>query len=307
MNSEAPKVTVLMTAFNAGTYLRDALKSLLAQTMPKWRLVLIDNGSSDGSFDSIQEDPRITITQFKENIGRTPALSLALASSKSEFTAVLDADDVAHPDRLAKQLQFMESHTDVVQVGSHFSTTTLPSVRAVACTSHSGYVSHDLLAERNIFANSSVVFRTEFAQAVGGYNEEFSYAQDFDLTLRLAIRGHCYMLSDVLTSLRIHPLQTTANPESRMLRLQEEMRLFEFAGRHLKLTKNGRKLNRRRQALVHLEYGMTEVKHRNLRHSLSALMSAVKLDPKLTWLPYLMSGRSAPNLPVDESKGIMLS
>ena len=88
-------VSVLMTAHNAGRYVAEAIESLIGQEYQKWELILIDNGSTDGSIlDDLITDERIKLTRLAMNIGRTPALELALMQANHPYVAVLDADDI---------------------------------------------------------------------------------------------------------------------------------------------------------------------------------------------------------------------
>ena len=112
MPLKEPRVSVLMTIYNAEPYLKEAIDSIVAQTFGEWELIAIENGSSDGSraiLDSYQ-DERIRCFCLPENIGRTPALRYAFEQAGGEYIAVLDADDVSHPERFKKQVEYLDQH-----------------------------------------------------------------------------------------------------------------------------------------------------------------------------------------------------
>ena len=115
-----PKVSVIMTIYNAGPYLKEAIDSIVAQTFDDWELIAIENGSLDESPAILTgyKDGRIRVFALPKNIGRTPALRYALQQAQGEYIAVLDADDVSHPERLKKQAAYLDQHLEVGLVGS---------------------------------------------------------------------------------------------------------------------------------------------------------------------------------------------
>ena len=88
--------------------------------MEDWDLVVVENGSSDSTGEVLSKytDPRIRVINLPENIGRTPALNVAVVNASAEYVAVLDADDLSHPLRLKQQIEFLDAHPDVGLVGS---------------------------------------------------------------------------------------------------------------------------------------------------------------------------------------------
>jgi len=118
--SKLPRVSVLMTIYNAGPWLREAIESILAQTYVDWELIAIENGSTDESpaILASYKDSRIRLIGLHENMGRTPALRLAFDLARGEYIAILDADDLAERTRLQKQIAFMDTHGDVAVVGT---------------------------------------------------------------------------------------------------------------------------------------------------------------------------------------------
>ena len=120
MSGSVPRVSILMTVFNAAPFVGTAIDSVLAQSYHDWELVIVDDGSTDGSTAilSTYQDPRIRVTLLAQNIGRTPALRRAFAMARGTYYAVLDADDVSRKDRLARQVEYLDGHPDVVLIGS---------------------------------------------------------------------------------------------------------------------------------------------------------------------------------------------
>src|ERR1700712_449026 len=119
MHNERHKITVLMPAYNAGKYIREAIISVLGQTHRDFELMVINDGSTDDTVSVVLSfnDPRISIVN-KEHEGIAEALNTGLQLSDTYYIARFDADDVCMPDRLEKQFNFLEDHPDYVLVGS---------------------------------------------------------------------------------------------------------------------------------------------------------------------------------------------
>jgi len=287
-------VSVIMTAFNAGGALAEAVSSMLGQRFSDWELILVDNGSTDGSVQGLEVvDERVKTIHLPNNIGRTRALMLALARAKGEFCAVLDADDVAMEDRLQIQLDFLGQNPQVVLLGSRvceFSNSGNESLKQ----SPSGVISHDQLGERNVFVHSSVMFRRAICLSIGGYDERFQYAQDYDLFQRLASIGECQILPVVLSKLRVHSDSETRRRGNQLVRIYDELVLSQLAPKRLRLSPQGIRLNQRRQALCYLEKAGHEFRNRNLISGVRSLQGVVRCDPKMSWAMYLARGRPLP-------------
>ncbi len=115
-----PCVTVLMTLYNKGPYVEEAVRSVLAQTFTDFELLVVDDASTDGGLDKVKAigDPRIRILESAVNTGRAAAANRGYDSARGQYIAVLDADDVMRPERLAKQVAFMDRYPEVGALGS---------------------------------------------------------------------------------------------------------------------------------------------------------------------------------------------
>lgn len=111
----APKVTVLMTYFNKGPYVEEAVRSVLESTFRDLELLVVDDASSDDGLARIRAvgDRRIRILESPVNTGRAAAANRGFEAARGEYIAVLDADDRMLPDRLERQVAFMDAHPEV--------------------------------------------------------------------------------------------------------------------------------------------------------------------------------------------------
>jgi glycosyltransferase involved in cell wall biosynthesis len=121
-NSEmsSPKVTVLMPVYNAAPFLREAIDSILQQTFRDFEFLIVNDGSTDNSGSIIQSfnDGRIKYINLPENGGIIHALNLGLSEAKGKYIARMDADDISAPERLEKQVRFMDGHPEVGVCGA---------------------------------------------------------------------------------------------------------------------------------------------------------------------------------------------
>lgn len=113
--SAPPKVTVLMTLYNKGPWVEEAVQSVLAQTFSDLELLVVDDASTDDGLERVRafKDPRIRILGTDVNMGRPTAANRGYDAARGEYVAVLDADDRMLPERLAKQVAFMDAHLEV--------------------------------------------------------------------------------------------------------------------------------------------------------------------------------------------------
>jgi len=198
-----------MMVYNAERYLRQAIDSILAQTFKDFELLVLDDASRDRSVEIIQSysDPRIRIISNENNRGVAYSRSKALPLARGEYIAVLDADDVALPERLQVQVSYLDSHPDICLVGS--------SCQVIGEDGSVRFIYHeptDLLTIRwlllfgNCFAHSTVMFRRREALSVGGYGAAVYAGEDIDLFVRLAAAE--YKLTNLecpLAQWRDHP------------------------------------------------------------------------------------------------------
>ena len=110
-----PEITVGMPAFNATAHLREAMESVLAQTFADFELLVVDDGSTDGTaaLAASLNDPRIRVERLPRNLGRATARNMAMGKARGRYLAWLDADDIAMPGRLALQHAYLEAHPHV--------------------------------------------------------------------------------------------------------------------------------------------------------------------------------------------------
>lgn len=203
----APKVSVVMSVYNGQRYLPDAVESILGQTLTDFEFIIVDDGSTDRTSEILHgfRDDRIMLVENSENIGLTRSLNKGLQMARGKYIARMDADDISLPERLEKQVKFLDEHKAVGLVGSAVVYVDQDEkelgVQRV-CTEN---IHQALLSVEFCWWHSATAFRAECLERVGAYRGEFRYAQDYDLWLRIAERYDVASLSEPLVKLRLHP------------------------------------------------------------------------------------------------------
>jgi len=203
-------LSVILPAHNCGPYLGSAIASIAAQAHREFELIIVDDGSTDGSAATMDRaaaaDPRIRIIR-RPNTGIVGALNDGLAAATGEFVARMDGDDLAEPARFAEQLAFLQARPGCIAVGS-----------AVWFIDPDGDVidlyrpplAHAAIEEQLLRGNGGalihpvLMLRRAALHAVGGYRREYDRAEDLDLFLRLARHGTLANLATPLLRYRLH-------------------------------------------------------------------------------------------------------
>ncbi len=183
-----------MSFYNEAAHLKQALDSILGQDFPDFELVVVNDGSTDGSeaivLHAQRQDSRIKYLGNTQGIGLTRALIAATHSASGKYIARQDADDYSMQARLSAQFGFLEANRDCVMVGTgRYSVDASGNVlRANRLVCRQALIRR-LLPYGNVFTHGSTMFRRDAYDRVGGYDARFRYAQDFDLWLRLSSMG----------------------------------------------------------------------------------------------------------------------
>lgn len=213
------KVTVLMAVYNREKFVCDAIDSILSQTFREFEFLIVNDGSTDGTRNLIAayNDERIRLVDNDYNLGIPKSLNKGLALARGELIARLDSDDISKPERLAKQISFLNKNPETVLVGSQYEEIDEQgnSLGEAELPCKSSLLRWGLLFYTP-FLNSSVTFRRkEVLENVGSYNEIFEYSQDHELLTRIARKYPIANLKECLVKYRVHPASITLFHESR--------------------------------------------------------------------------------------------
>ena len=212
--SAGPIVSVLMPAHNAERFLRAAIESVRAQTLTRFELVIVDDGSRDGTLAIARElaaaDPRIRVLPNERNLGIVESRNRALreAHPASRYFAIFDADDECMPDRLERQARYLDTQPACALVGGH----TLIIDEQGRELGVRRYPTTDaqirsVITRFNPFAQPTAMIRRSALDVVGEYDSSYPRCQDYDLWLRIADRFEVANLDAVTLKYRISSTQ----------------------------------------------------------------------------------------------------
>lgn len=216
----SPAVSVVMPVHNARPYLEESIGSILGQTLRDFELVIVENGSTDGSDaalrDFAEREPQIRLFQRARRLGSAAASNLAISHARAAVIARMDADDVSHPLRLEHQLEVFERHRDAALVGTLFDWLDAAG-RRVRVGDRSRLIPRSTEAP---FAHGGCAFRRQAFEEVRGYREDWGHRADLDFLQRLGEVGRVFVLPLALYSVRFHAGSMTAGtPLERAVRV----------------------------------------------------------------------------------------
>jgi glycosyltransferase involved in cell wall biosynthesis len=197
------RASIIITCYNLGAFLPEALESALAQTYDDFEVLLVDDGSTDPAtialLDRLPAHPRLRVLRSK-NQGVARARNYGIREASGEYILPLDADDRIMPTYLARAVAVLDRHPEVGFVGCHYRTF---GVREVEYRP-AAYALPDLLVE-NVVPIASV-FRRNCWEDVGGYCPEVKF-EDWDLWLGIMERGYsARVIDDILFEYRVRPV-----------------------------------------------------------------------------------------------------
>lgn len=199
-----PRISVLMTAYNAEKYIAQAIESILNQTYTDYEFIIINDGSTDDTPNIIQkyadQDSRIIFVDNKQNQGLIAVLNQGLDMAHGEFIARMDADDISLPQRFEKQIAYLDMNPEVGVLGTlihGFDAMDAEGIQIPVVTVF------DLL-KQNYIAHPSVMMRKEVLDKYSlRYNPEYKHCEDLELWSRMIFLTKIHNLMEVLLMYRI--------------------------------------------------------------------------------------------------------
>jgi glycosyltransferase involved in cell wall biosynthesis len=221
MKDNCPTVSACLSVYNSERHVGQAIQSILNQTFKDFELLIIDDGSTDGSRrileDDASRDPRIKLT-CRENRGYPASLNEMIDRASGQFIAIMDADDIARPQRFERQVEYLRARPDYVLLGSRV---LLVDVDGDPLCDWCTIQEHEQLDSGffqenpgTILCHPSVMMRRDTLLAIGKYRQ-FAMMEDFDLFLRMAEHGRIANYPDVLLEYRVHLGSKSNTPEHR--------------------------------------------------------------------------------------------
>ncbi len=184
--SRTPAVSVVIPTYNAGAFLAPAIASIFAQTFTDWELIVVDDASTDGSWDYLRrvDDPRVRVVRNERNMNQAASINRGVELARAPYVALQDVDDLSLPERLERQFTAIEAdqRIDVLGTGQYVTDRDLHPVAVdYAVPDHASIVRRPTLRVR--MAHHGAMGRTEWWKR-WPYNPRYRLCQDVDLLLR---------------------------------------------------------------------------------------------------------------------------
>lgn len=223
-HSPTPVISVLLPVYNAELYLRQAVESVLAQTFSNFELLVIDDGSTDGSLTILRDyealDSRVQVLSW-ENHGLVATLNELIGKAQGRYLARMDADDICLPERFEKQVAFLKTSPDHVAVGSWVEQMNAMGQPIGICRHP---LSHEEIDQKQLTGRTSLCHPTVMIRTAGLpglYDPLYETAEDLDLFLRIAETGKLANIPEVLLRYRVHNDSIcTSNNEMQLLKMR---------------------------------------------------------------------------------------
>lgn len=199
------KISILISAYNEERNIDRCFESVKNQTFQDFEIICVNDASQDQTLEKLKKWQSIFgLEKFRlinntENIGLTKSLNLALGQARRKYIARIDADDIWLPDKLKKQVAFMEANPEYGIIGCNYINVfkNNPATKKVITHKTDDEIKRKIF-QRNPFAHSCILARKEIIEKAGCYDENIRYGQDYDLWLRCLPLTKFYNLQEFL-------------------------------------------------------------------------------------------------------------
>ena len=210
-----PKVSIILPVHNAEATLPAAISSVLRQDFLDWELLIIDDGSTDGSKslieDRLPQEPRIKLITNNQNLGLVATLNKGLGAAMGEYVARIDADDEwVLKNKLKGQVEFLENNPKVGLVGT-WAQVVAPDNRPLyqfKPPAKDHFIRKQILSH-NCFVHSSILASRNLIMQAGGYSSQELHVEDYGLWLRMGKLSQLANLPQIMVSYRANPAGVT--------------------------------------------------------------------------------------------------
>ena len=219
------EISVLMSAYNASKYLKEAIESILNQTYKNFEFIIINDGSADNTEEIIEsfKDERIVYCRNHTNLGLIESLNKGILIAKGNYIVRMDADDLAMPERLQEQIAVFTQNKDAIVVGSDYYLLSDNKLKYVRNQNDSAFLKTTLLFS-TCFAHPTVMIKNVFKAQTIFYDKAYLHAEDYKLWTDLAFLGEFYNINKPLLKYREHANQISVQHHQSQLQISEKIR-----------------------------------------------------------------------------------
>ena len=206
-----PTVSVIIHTYNNEKFIAETVESVLNQTYKDYEIIVVDDGSVDGTRDALLPYMHGIRYHYKENGGIASAKNAGISLSQTEFVAFLDHDDLWAPDKLQLQMECFNENPKVGLVYAKYTSfRDGKELRTKPEKGYSGWIFKELLS-KSFIQTSTVIVKRECLNAVGPFDESFSLGDEYDMFLRISKKFQCGFVDKGLTRYRVHDTNASKN------------------------------------------------------------------------------------------------
>ncbi len=219
-----PKVSVIIPSYNHERFIEDCIQSVLDQTSQDFEIIITDDGSSDETVKNIKKfnDSRIKLFCFEKNEGACAAIEKCIQETSGKYIAMLSSDDMFLPDKLERQVEFLDNHPDIAIVfglpllidedGKEFADYSHPACRVFMQITRSRYkMLNFFFYHGNCLCHPTALIRKECYTNLGTYDKRFASLPDFDFWVRVCLKYNIHIMQKNLIKFRIRNDDTNAS------------------------------------------------------------------------------------------------
>ncbi len=285
-----PKISVIIPTYNRAFIIDKAIDSVLQQTYTDYEVIVVDDGSTDATYENLKPYRDKIHYVYKENGGIASARNCGLEAAQGTYIAFLDSDDLWKPDKLQRQMEHFERYPEYGMVATRCVTNKVDSdfntidINKIRRSGKSGWVYKDLFF-RNFIRTSSTVIKSECFRKVGRFDESLPRCEEIDMWLRISKEYPVGFINDTLT------IYTRRPKEIRVDNIEGRKNWLRVLKTNYEPSLIPRRLYKKRIAKIHTHLAESFIKKGNQAEGKKQLKQALSLYPlnAKAWKNYLLS------------------
>ncbi len=216
MNIKLPLVTIITAVYNRADLVDETIKSVLSQDYPNIEYIVLDDGSTDDSWQVLQKYRDRVVLARHENMGESRTVNKGFSMAKGEIIGVLSSDDLLFPSAISTMVKYLTDYPQIIGVYPDYQHIDQYG-KVIGQINTINYNYSEMLGYFNCLPKVGAFFRAEVAKKLNGRDPYFRFVADFDFWLRAGLLGQFMRVPQVLGASRIHPASTTASNKGEMM------------------------------------------------------------------------------------------
>lgn len=274
-------VSILIPVFNAEKYLAEAIESILNQSYSDFEFLIINDGSNDKSEEIIlsYSDQRIRYIKNESNLKLIKTLNKGIQICKGKYIVRMDADDISHPERIQKQVEFMESNPDIGICGSWFETFGEVDTSIVRYKETHDEIMTKMLYQCHLCHPSIILRREIFDDPDMYFDENYPHAEDYDFYLKVSKKWKFHNIQEAILKYRIHNESVSNKNKSIQIKNSLIIKKRFFTELHTQAT------DEQVEAFEYLnyqDYSRIKIESNKFRNILESLWTGNKVERRIT-------------------------